>query len=110
MLNDQQISYLLRNWPYAADMATFVEARIFDPTSKLEWYLIALDPDDLNRACAIVVNDSVELVYVDLDAEIKGFAAQGKVLENDPNFRREKCMRIWTKLMKKMRGEFNATV
>lgn len=109
-LKPQTINNLVDNWPYAADMATFVEARIYDPASIAEWYLIALDPDDLNRACAIVVTDTLEMDYVDIAELIASFEAMGKELVFDEHFRREKCMKVWSKLMRKMRGDIDATV
>lgn len=110
MLHETTIERLIANWPYAADMATFVESRIYDPASIAEWYLVALDPEDLNRACAIVVTDTLAMEYVDIADLIATFEAMGKELVFDRNYRREKCMKVWSKLMRKMKGEFNATI
>lgn len=106
MLNVQTIKNLKANWPFGEDLFHTVEARIFDPASCAEWYLLACDPENPDRVAAIVCLDQPVIEFVSIADLSQVLNAEGEHLQVDPNFRREKGIVIWAKVNRKRQGTY----
>ena len=106
MINETLKEARLKNWEYAPELNTFVEARVYDPASICEWYLIAMNPDNNEEVAAIVCKDSIELELINIADLLTALNSEGAPLVWDDHFRREKGLKIWSKLKKQRNGTY----
>ena len=106
MLSHQVKEKLKENWPGANDLACFVQCRLYDPASMLEFYVIAMNPEYEDSLAAIVHSENLELELVSLQQLTTAFEAQGQILAYDEHFRPVKAMKLWSDLQRKRRGDY----
>ena len=106
MMNETLKGALLQNWEHAHELNTFVEARVYDQASICEWYLIAMNPDNNDEIAAIVCKDTIELEMININDLLTTLNSEGLPLVWDEHFRRDKGLKIWSRLKKQRNGTY----
>lgn len=105
MLTSKQIKRLVANWGERADaLDCNAEARIYDPMSKWECYIYALEPTEQDEIACIINGETVELTTWMLADLRTVFNSLGEGPQNDLGFI---PIRI-TRLLKKL-GAYDTT-
>lgn len=97
---------LLANWQTAHELNSFVECRVYDPASLLEYYIVAMNPGNEDELAAIIHGNSVELELVKWGDLVTMLNNQGEPLKIDHEYKREKALKVWGRLKRMERGEY----
>lgn len=102
----------MKNWnaPKVEVLQVDAIARVEHPSYPLEWYLLALNPQD--ELCTAIINHHAQPRHVDVNHLYLGdlvhvFTSRGLNFETDRTFRRQPALRIWNKLKRIKEGLFN---
>ena len=107
MISEDTLNRLKNNWPFADNLACFVECRVYDPVSNAEWYLIACNPDNEDTFACIVAAQGVELETISMSDLIAAAQASGRDLLLDEDFPRMKSMQVWSRLKRLRRQAYD---
>lgn len=103
MIEENTLTRLKNNWPFADNLACFVECRVYDPASGAEWYLIACNPENDDTFAAIVAAQGVELETISMVDLVAAAQASGRELMVDEYWQRTKAMQVWGRLKRTRR-------
>lgn len=80
---------LNKNWGIRADcLECYAEARIFDPSSSWECYLLAIDPNDIDQCAVIIVDEwhNIWTIQTTLYYLLGRYNENGELMEWDTTF------------------------
>lgn len=93
---------LENNWNGEAVEALSVDAiaRVEHPSYPIEWYLLAINPQ--NEMCTAIMHhrtpQHLEIVHIYIDDLINAFNMQGLEFQIDRSFKRQNARRLWNKI------------
>jgi len=101
ILNHKQLEKLKANWGEKADgMECKAEVRVYDPLSKIEFYIYALNPDNDDDIMFLGVSDNLELGQWSMQSLKSFYNAHGEPLTVDQEYRPRYINEIFKKLMR----------
>jgi len=107
MLSNNQKEKLKKNWGDLADnLACKAEIRVYDPLSKWECYIYAMNPDDEDEIDCIVTGAIVFAGRWTISELFAIFNADGEFVKIDPDFVPRCAKTIYDKLKQREYNEF----
>lgn len=101
MLNDLQKQRLFKNWgPSAEALDCNAEVRVYDPLSKWECYLVAINPENEDEMTCIIKAHNVGIATDLTFSLLKSmYNSSGEGVIVDQEFRRRRAGNVLKKLM-----------
>lgn len=104
MLSRKQIDRLASNWGEPADsLACMAEVRVYDPLSRWECYIYAINPDDEDEVCCLINGFFVEVCEWRLSELSSCFNVAGYAPMVDMEYRPRRADELFKILMEKER-------
>lgn len=96
MLTTNQLKRLRANWGEKADaMECNAEVKVYDPQSKWECYLLAINPDDDDELICIVKGFGKEITTWSMSGLALLYNDQGEGVQIDHEFRPRKASEVF---------------
>lgn len=108
MLSNKHKDKLKANWGERAEtMECNAEVRVYDPLSKYECYIFALNPEDENEIWCIINGFSVETDKLTLGEIASYYNSHGEGLQVDYEYRPRQATEVYRSLTKEIYYERN---
>lgn len=99
MFTDKQKEKLKVSWGDKADsLACYAEVRIFDPLSRWQCYIYAMNPADENDIACIIAGESLEICDWQVSEIQKAYNAEGESPVIDTEYRPMRAAELFKKL------------
>ncbi len=99
MINETQMIKLFKNWGENAEsMACLAEVRFFDPLSKWECYIYALNPENVDDIACIIKWHQVEVCNWKLSQLLRLYNEHGECPIVDTEYRPRRASELFKKL------------
>jgi hypothetical protein len=108
MLSQHQKQKLMSNWGYPADTMTCkAEVRVYDPASRWECYIYALNPHDQQEICCIINGFYVEICRYSIQELYTLYNQHGEPVQVDYEYVPREAAEIYRMLKQRNIDEFS---